>query len=463
MKTRGDKFVKPTGKSNYQPKMTIPKAFSFDKNPKKRKAAPVEEVSTAKAIIDFQTRTPQRFRVSKRNNGDVVPKGPVKALKMTHPKTPNFQSRKRARIVDVESQQEKEEKEIEYVKKSQFVARPVNKAALKGVGKLKPVEKKAATKAVGFNFASDKLVTTNFKTKNLDESTSSVPFKANPIPAGIFEGVKGVKDKATKPATQPKAPNFATNKRVRPAPVVAKPSPMKKCRAPLATTSGVKSKPNFVKKSVTKPKPFRFAESDRARWAEKEKKIQEALEEEKKMASAFKAQRLPDMNPSILPEKNSMLATKPKPFKQFAAARSRSRLEQSKEEQEQKLKEEKEQREFHANTNVAKITRGEGWKPTLDTHKTTETMDFELNSEKRARERQAYEEERHQQDMKVLEAKKRQQEEEEIEADNKEKALRKQMETQAQPIRRYKNVEVSKSDKPLTVPKSPTFSDRFTK
>ena len=90
-------------------------------------------------------------------------------------------------------------------------------------------------------------------------------------------------------------------------------------------------------------------------------------------------------------------------------------------------------------------------------------MDFELNSEKRARERQAYEEERHQQDMKVLEAKKRQQEEEEIEADNKEKALRKQMETQAQPIRRYKNVEVSKSDKPLTVPKSPTFSDRFTK
>ena len=59
---------------------------------------------------------------------------------------------------------------------------------------------------------------------------------------------------------------------------------MKKCRAPLATTSGVKSKPNFVKKSVTKPKPFRFAESDRARWAEKEKKIQEALEEEKKVS-----------------------------------------------------------------------------------------------------------------------------------------------------------------------------------
>ncbi len=71
-----------------------------------------------------------------------------------------------------------------------FEARPANKAILKKGEKLKKVEKKPTTKAIGFNFVSDKLVAnTSFK-KSDGDSDKPFEFKARPAPKAIFDGVQ---------------------------------------------------------------------------------------------------------------------------------------------------------------------------------------------------------------------------------------------------------------------------------
>lgn len=86
---------------------------------------------------------------------------------------------------------------------------------------------------------------------------------------------------------------------------------------------------------------------------------------------------------------------------------------------------------------------------------------FELATEKRAKERQEFEKR-----LANLEARREKlqeqvrQQEEEREKEEIAK-LRQELVHKANPIRRYRSVEVKPSDQPLTMPKSPNFSDRF--
>lgn len=471
---------KPQPVSEFKPKSTIPKPFSFDKNSRKRKMGTDNStdgasssnayVSAAKTILDFQKRTPARFHTASRLNKAVVPKGPMKAMKMTVPKTPNFASNKRARpMTHVESQADKDAKELAEIKSYKFEARPANKAILKEGEKLKKVEKKPTTKPIGFNFVSDKLVAnTSFK-KSESDSDKPFQFKARPAPKAIFDGVQGVQEKKQIPLTRPQSPSFKSKLRVR---AVANQkeeevaTSSKTFYRPAPHSSGVYHVPHVEKKKphITKVEPFKFDANDRRRFADKDKKIQEQLEEEKKMATAFRARPMPDMSATSLVANSSKSSnfTKPKPFKMLTEERVGSRLEQAKQELLEKEEQERKARQFKANTDYEKVIKSEPWKPNLE-HKSTEAVDFELISTSRARKRQEYDAWRCDMEAEEMRRTEEEKEQQQREEEKQIKEMRKQMTTKAQPIRHFKPVSVKPSDKNLTIPQSPKFSDRFSK
>ena len=115
---------------------TIPKPFNLsDGGQRKRKHSAMDKdltdtdsyQSMAYQVYKFQTTTPPRFRTRKANdsfgaNNDVDganEKANVVAKSVTQPKTPNLSTKTRSRPVaqDVLSKEEREEKEIEEMKK----------------------------------------------------------------------------------------------------------------------------------------------------------------------------------------------------------------------------------------------------------------------------------------------------------------------------------------------------------
>lgn len=89
-----------------------------------------------------------------------------------------------------------------------------------------------------------------------------------------------------------------------------------------------------------------------------------------------------------------------------------------------------------------------------------EPMDIELHSAKRAQEREEYEQQKaeYEESVKaVIEEQKRRQEREE-----RRQMLRQRAETviKQNPIKQYKPIQIQKSDKPLTKPRSPQFSKK---
>lgn len=471
MTTRQDKCTKMSFEKSLRqvskevpckPKPTIPKPFSFDKGSRKRcysEEKPLETyVSTAKAVMDFQKKTPLRFRQGSRLGK--VSLAPAKTMKLTQPKTPNITKTKR-RLEHIESQEQKEEKEWEEIQKYQFQAKPVNKAILENPEKLKPVGKKRATVPVGFNFTNNHLrASISFVPDNKKDRQG---FKAQPVPAGIFDGVKGLRERKKIPLTKPQSPNFASKKFAKNSGTERESLPKRDAPQRVsAATAGVSCSSRMDMKTITKPKPFKFEEEDRKRFAAKREKIQEVITEEKKMASAFKARPLPDFASAKLPERSKSVVTKPEPFHMKTDERVSARVIQHQQDLLNHYRDEEEQRKFRANTSYRATLHGEPWKPQLN-HKFTEPVGFKLKSEERAIKRNEYEEWRLAQ-----EAEQRQAEEEarvELEAENERerRAIRKQMEVKANPIRRYKRFEIVKSSKNLTVPLSPGFSQHKNK
>ncbi|XP_053896844.1 targeting protein for Xklp2-A-like, partial [Malaclemys terrapin pileata] len=130
------------------------------------------------------------------------------------------------------------------------------------------------------------------------------------------------------------------------------------------------------------------------------------------------------------------------------------------------LKRQKEAACFKANPNT--IVHQEPFVPKKDSKPIAENLSgsivaesFELATEKRAKERQEFEKR-----LAMLETEKEklQEEERQQEAEREKEELsrlRQELVHKANPVRKYRSLEVKPSDQPLTVPKSPNFSDRF--
>lgn len=440
---------------------TIPKPFNLSRGKRK-----LEEtgnyVPMAQQIEQFQKRTPTRYHLRSRQCQERGP-SPVKAdkPKITHPKTPQLMTRHRHRPTMVKSTAEIEAEEAEKLQQFKFKALELNRKILQEALVPKKPAVKEVTRPEGFQLEIEKRLQKR-QTSKKPEEPEDHPFHSRPVPTRILEEVVGVPEKEVRNPTVPESPVFALKNRVR----MEKKHEEEKPPAPikaLAVPHFLPFQPKPPVKSQVEMCPFSFEERERERRAMKEKKLEELRNEE---VPKFKAQPLPDFHEVHLPEKKVLEPTKPAPFKLMIDERGSAKGERWEQQMKEELKRQAEAVCFKArpNTIVHKepfVPKKENRSILANTTNSTVPEGFQLSTERRAKERQEFERE-----MSEKEALKAHMEEERArEQEEREKEevarLRQDQVHKAQPIRRYKPVEVKKSEMSLTVPQSPNFSDRF--
>nr|8CX6_A Chain A, Targeting protein for Xklp2-A [Xenopus laevis] len=226
---------------------------------------------------------------------------------------------------------------------------------------------------------------------------------------------------------------------------------------------GVPFKPKLVEQRQVDVCPFSFCDRDKERQLQKEKRLDELRKDE---VPKFKAQPLPQFDNIRLPEKKVKMPTQQEPFDLEIEKRGASKLQRWQQQIQEELKQQKEMVVFKARPNT--VVHQEPFVPKKENRSLTESLSgsivqegFELATAKRAKERQEFDkclaETEAQKSLLEEEIRKRREEEEKEEISQ----LRQELVHKAKPIRKYRAVEVKASDVPLTVPRSPNFSDRF--
>uniref|UniRef100_A0A8B9CUW1 TPX2 microtubule nucleation factor n=1 Tax=Anser brachyrhynchus TaxID=132585 RepID=A0A8B9CUW1_9AVES len=444
---------------------TIPKPFNLSQgNKRKLEETTSEYVSLAEQVEAFQKRTPSRYHLRSRKSDEGPVSGkPVKA-RLTNPKTPLLQTKHRFRPVTCKSAVELEAEEIEKIQQYKFKARELDHKILEGGPVLpKKPPAKELTQPVGFDLEIEKRIQERESKKQQEEE--HFEFHSRPCPTKILEDVVGVPEKKVLPVTVPKSPVFALKSRTR---TSSRDEEKEKEVVPVIKANpmphyGVPFKPKMPEQRHVEVCPFSFDSRDRERLIQKEKKIEELQKEE---VPKFKALPLPYFDRVKLPEKKVKTPTQPEPFHLQIDERGAAKLQSWKQQLKEDLKRQKEAACFKARPNV--VVHQEPFVPKKENKPVSESLSgsvvpesFELATEKRAKERQEFEKR-----LANIEARRERLQEEarqrEEEREKEEVAkLRQELVHKANPIRRYRNVEVKASDQPLTMPKSPNFSDRF--
>ncbi|NXD30741.1 TPX2B protein, partial [Spelaeornis formosus] len=444
---------------------TIPKPFNLSQgNKRKLEEATTEYVSFAEQVEAFQKRTPPRYHLrSRKSEEGSVSKKPVKA-QLTYPKTPVLRTKQRLRPVTCKTAAELEAEEVEKIQQYKFKAREVNHKILQGrpvLPKKPPV--KEVTQAIGFQLEIEKRIQERVSKKQQEEE--HFEFHSRPCPTKILEDVVGVPEKKALPVTVPKSPAFTLRSRTR---VSSKEEEKEKEEVAVIKANpmphyGVPFKPKMPEQRHVEVCPFSFDARDRERQIQKEKKIEELQKEE---VPKFKALPLPYFDQVKLPEKKIKTPTQPEPFHLQVDERGAAKLQNWKQQLKEDLKKQKEAACFKARPNTVMyqepfVPKKEQKMPSESLSGSIVSESFELATERRAKERQKFEKQLA--DAEALkesyeEQIRKQQEEREKEEVAK---LRQEMVHKANPIRKYRSVEVKPSDQPLTMPKSPNFSDRF--
>ncbi|XP_040187641.1 targeting protein for Xklp2 isoform X2 [Rana temporaria] len=436
---------------------TVVKPFNLSKSNNKRKLeeSATEYTSTAEQVMAFQKRTPQRFHLRSRLREMEGP-SPVKhqRARVTLPKTPQLQTKQRHRPTTCKSSAEIESEELDKIQQFKFKAQELNPKILEGAHVLprKPPVKEP-TKIVSFNMEIEKRIQQREKK---EEEEDMFVFHSRPCPTKMLHDVVGVPEKKMLPITMPHSPAFALKNRVRMQAEELKEEPVPVIKANPMPYFGVPFKPKLVEQKQVEVCPFSFNNRDQHRMEEKEKKLEELRNAE---PPKFKAQPLPYFDHISLPEKKVKEKTQPEPFNLELDKRGETRHQIWKQQLEEELKQQKEMSTFKARPNT--VTHQEPFVPKKESRILTVQEAFELATEKRAKDRQEFEKRQAEQETQrilMAEEERRCREEKEKLAISK---LRQEVVHKAQPIRKFKTVEVKTSDLPLTVPKSPNFSDRF--
>ncbi|XP_075703069.1 targeting protein for Xklp2 isoform X1 [Rhinoderma darwinii] len=444
---------------------TIPKPFNLSQgNKRKHEETSGEYVSTAEQVMAFCRKTPERYHMRSRQKEMDGP-SPAKTvkLKLTLPKTPLLQTKLRHRPVTCKSSAEIQAEELDELQQYKFKAQELNVKILEG-GHIPPKKPpvKEPTKPIGFNLEIDKRV--QQREKKVEEEEEAFTFHSRPCPSNILTGIVGVPWKKPLPLTVPQSPAFSLKNRVR----VQTSDELKEESVPIIKANpmphyGVPFKPKPVEQRQVDLCPFSFTERDQQRMEEKAKKLDQLRNPE---VPKFKAQLLPQFDHIVLPEKKVKELTQPEPFDLQMDKRGEQKLQQWRQQVKEEQKQLKEMTSFKARPNT--VTHQEPFVPKKDSRILTESLSgslvqegFELATEKRAKERQEFDQRRADMETQkclIEEEERRQQEEQEKEEINK---LRQELVHKAQPVRNFKPVEIKTSDVLLTVPKSPNFSDRF--
>ncbi|NXF40021.1 TPX2B protein, partial [Nyctibius bracteatus] len=444
---------------------TVPKPFNLSQgNKRKLEETTSEYVSLAEQVEAFQKRTPSRYHLRSRKSDEGPVPGKLVKARPTNPKTPVLLTKQRFRPATCKTTAELEAEEMEKIQQYKFKARELNHKIFEG-GPLLPKKPalKELTQPVDFELEIEKRIQERENKKQQEEE--HFEFHSRPCPTKILEDVVGVPEKKVLPVTVPKSPVFTLKSRTR---VSSREEEKEKEVVPVVKANpmphyGVPFKPKMPEQRHVEVCPFSFDARDRERQIQKEKKIEELQKEE---VPKFKALPLPYFDHIKLPEKKVKNPTQPEPFNLQIDERGAAKLENWKQQLKEDLKRQKEAACFKARPNT--VVYQEPFVPKRENKLLSESLSgsvvpesFELATEKRAKERQEFEKrlavrearrERHQEQIR------QQQEEREKEEVAK---LRQEMVHRANPIRKYRNVEVKPSDQPLTAPKSPNFSDRF--
>ncbi|XP_066186832.1 targeting protein for Xklp2 isoform X2 [Sylvia atricapilla] len=437
---------------------TIPKPFNLSQgNKRKLEETATEYVSFAEQVEAFQKRTPSRYHLrSRKSEEGSVSKKPLKA-QLTRPKTPVLRTKQRLRPVTCKTAAELEAEEIEKIQQYKFKARELNHKIFEGGPVLpKKPSVKELTQPIGFQLEIEKRIQDRESKKQQEEE--HFEFHSRPCPTKILENVVGVPEKKALPVTVPKSPAFTLRSKTR---VSGREEEKEKEEMAVIKANpmphyGVPFKPKMPEQRHVEVRPFSFDARDRERQIQKEKKIEELQKEE---VPKFKALPLPYFDQVKLPEKKVKTPTQPEPFHLQVDERGAAKLQSWKQQLKEDLKRQKEAACFKARPNT--VMYQEPFVPKKEHKMLSVPESFELATERRAKERQEFEKRlanaealREEYEEQI----RQQQEEREKEEVAK---LRQEMVHKANPIRKYRSVEVKPSDQPLTMPKSPNFSDRF--
>ncbi|NXG85081.1 TPX2B protein, partial [Stercorarius parasiticus] len=444
---------------------TVPKPFNLSQgNKRKLEETTSEYVSLAEQVEAFQKRTPSRYHLRSRKSDEGPLPGKVMKARITNPKTPVLLTKQRFRPATCKTTAELEAEELEKIQQYKFKARELDHKIFEG-GPLLPKKPpvKELTQPIGFELEIEKRIQERESKKQQEEQ--HFEFHSRPCPSKILEDVVGVPEKKALPVTVPKSPVFTLKSRTR---ASGRDEEKEKEAVPVIKANpmphyGVPFKPKMPEQRHVEVCPFSFDARDRERQIQKEKKIEEMQKEE---VPKFKALPLPYFDHVNLPEKKVKNPTQPEPFNLQVDERGAAKLQSWKQQLKEDLKRQKEAACFKARPNT--VVYQEPFVPKKENTLLSESLSgsivpesFELATEKRAKERQEFEKrlahieamkERHQEQFR------QQQEEREKEEVAK---LRQELVHKANPIRKYRSVEVKPSDQPLTMPKSPNFSDRF--
>ncbi|XP_028266404.1 targeting protein for Xklp2 [Parambassis ranga] len=437
---------------------TVPKPFNLSRGGKRKVDEPGVYVPVAQQIEQFQKRTPTRYHLHSRKRRERGP-SPVKRdhLRLTQPHSPHLMTCQRSRPLTVKSSAELEVEELEKLKKFKVKAVKLNKKILESAVDLKKPTVKEPTQPEGFELEIEKRLQERWATKKTQENEEKPhSFKAKPVPIKVFEGVVGVPEKKIICPTVPESPAFALNKRVRLERKVVEVKQTSPVKAHPLPHFGIPFQPRLPGSHQVEVCPFSFEQREQDRKVLKEKRQEEKHNEQKPQ---FKAQPLPNFDLVVLPEKMKLQPTKPEPFKLLIderGAMKHSHWEQTvKEEQKHK----QEAAIFKARPNT--VTQKQPFRLKKEDRAAVAVEPFELATEKRAREWQEYEKMLSEKELLRSCMEEEQRQEEEQREKQEIARLRQEQVHKAQPIRHYKPVVVKKSEVPLTVPESPSFSDRF--
>ncbi|XP_038866868.1 targeting protein for Xklp2-B-like isoform X3 [Salvelinus namaycush] len=442
---------------------TVPKPFNLSTGSKRKVADPVPFMPMAQQIELFQKRTPTRYHLRSRQSQERGP-SPVKSeqLKITHPHTPQLMTRQRSRPTAVKSSAELEAEELQKLQQFKFKALELNRKILEGALNPKKPTVKESTHPEVFHMHMDRRLAERQASKKPDEPEEQHTFRSRPLPVRILEEVVGVPEKKVQCPTVPESPAWALKRMCmdRKVEEVKPPAPLKAHAVP---HFGLPFLPKLQDKTQVEVCPFSFEERERERRVLKEKRLEELRHEE---APTFKAQPLPDFHAVVLPEKKVAEPTKPEPFKLLLDERGAAKNDRWEQMMKEEQKHQAEAATFKARPNTA--IHKEPFMPKKENRSVLEDINnsvvpevFQLSTERRAKERLEFE--RAVSEKEALRARVEEAQRMELEECEKEKMarLRQEQVHKAQPIRRYKLLELKKSDVTLTVPQSPNFSDRF--
>lgn len=373
-------------------------------------------VSMAEAIYHYQRDTPGRFHSTRPQR--FRPQGFTGRAELTRPQSPNLRSKARSRPLHVMTQQEKEEMELEEIKKYQIKAQPLPKAVLYGPIHLPEVSKKPNTKPEPFNLTKIQ--------KKLDDIKSPEPvFKARPAPKHILEKPQ-VPVKPILPTTKPVSPKFHYKK---------------------ANSEKTTNKPEPRQKSADKPQrhgplraePFSFEHADEERKKRKEERIRRQIEEEKQQASAFKAQPLPGG------VRKRMLSANNKKG-------SASTISSTSDNKENFLR-------FEARPPV--VLYKEPFKPVLQPVQLVKPMPFDLSTQKRAAEREKFDKQQKEKEEEMERLREERARQQELEEEKAQMKLRAKLVHHAKPMPAFTGFLPEKAMIPVTMPQTPQMIRRL--